>query len=157
MSVVSSYRKSATIMKSMIIFSGILAAIISAGCEKDLSLKSTLLLNDTIELVNFETRYNYENKLSLRMDSVLSDSRCPLNVVCDWAGNAEVQFLITVDSSQTYFVLNTHGGINFNTDTVISGYEIKLLKLSPYPEDPGEILQVEYYSEVILNALTASR
>ena len=144
-------------MKAMILFSVILATIIYMGCEKDLCLKSTLPLNDTIELANFETRYNYENKLSLRMDSVLSDSRCPSNVMCIWEGNAEVRFLFMVDSIQTYFVLNTHGFTPFNTDTIISGYEIKLLKLSPYPEDPGEILQVEYYSEVILNAITASQ
>jgi hypothetical protein len=152
-----SNRKGATIMKAIIIFSGILAIIIYTGCEKDLGLKSTLPLNDTVELVNFETRYNYENKLSLRMDSVLGDSRCPSNVICVWEGNAEVRFLFTVDSIQTYFVLNTQGFIPFNTDTVINGYEIRLLKLSPYPEDPGEILQVEYHSEVILNAITASQ
>ena len=139
-------------MKGMIIFVGFLAAIIYTGCETNLELKSTLHLNDTIELANFETKYNYENNLNLRMDSVLNDSRCPSNVQCVWEENAEVRFLFTVDSIQTDFVLNTHGGMQFNTDTVISGYEIKLLELSPYPEDPGEILQVEYYSDVILHA-----
>ncbi len=143
-------------MKGMIIFAGFLAAFIYTGCEKDLELKSTFPLNDTIEIANFETKYNYENNLTLRMDSVLSDSRCPSNVQCVWEGNAEVRFLFTVDSIQTGFVLNTHGSMQFNTDTVISGYEIKLLKLFPYPRDPGEILQVEYYSEVIVQAMTAS-
>ena len=139
-------------MKVIIIFTGILAAIIYPGCEGILELKSTLPLHDTVELANFETRYNYENNLILRMDSVLGDSRCPSNVVCVWEGNAEVRFLFTVDSIQTGFTLNTNGGGKFNADTVISGYEIKLLKLSPYPQDPGEILQVEYYSDVILHA-----
>jgi hypothetical protein len=143
-------------MKGIIIFSGFLATFISTGCETDLNIKSTLPLNDTIELANFETRYNYENNLVLRMDSVLSDSRCPSNVVCVWEGNAEVRFLFTVDSIQTDLVLNTNGGYKFNSDTIISGYEIKLLKLSPYPEDPGEILQVEYYSEIILYDIKAS-
>jgi hypothetical protein len=146
----TSIRKDAIMMKGMIIFAGFLAAIIYMGCETNLELKSTLHLNDTIELANFETKYNYENNLNLRMDSVLSDSRCPSNVQCFWEGNAEVRFLFTVDSIQTDFVLNTHGGMQFNTDTIIGGYEIKLLRLSPYPKDPGEILQVEYYSEVIV-------
>lgn len=140
----------------MIIFSGILAAFIYSGCETNLELKSTLPLKDTIDIANFETRYNYENNLILRMDSVLNDSRCPSNVVCVWGGNAEVRFLFTVDSIQTDFVLNTHGGNQFNSDTVIGGYSIKLLDLSPYPEDPGEILQVEYYSEVLVEAIIAS-
>ncbi len=136
--------------KGMIIFAGLLAAIFYSGCETDLKLKSTLPLNDTIEITNFETKYNYENNLVLRMDSVQGDSRCPSNVQCVWEGNAEVRFLFTVDSIQTDFVLNTHGGNQFNADTVIGGYRIGLLDLSPYPEDPGEILQVEYYSKVIV-------
>ena len=140
-------------MKGMIIFAGVLAAIIYSGCETDLNLKSSLPLNDTIEIANSETKYNYENNLVLRMDSVLNDSRCPSNVQCVWEGNAEVRFLFTVDSIQTDFVLNTHGGNNFNSDTVISGYSIKLLNLLPYPENPGEILQVEYYSEVMVQAI----
>ena len=139
-------------MKGMIIFAGFLAAIIYSGCETDLNLKSTLPQNDTIEIANFETLYNYENKLILRMDSVLNDSRCPSNVQCVWEGNAEVRFLFTVDSIQTDFTLNTNGGMQFNSDTVISGYSIKLLDLSPYPEDPGEILQVEYYSKITIQA-----
>ena len=149
-------KKDATMIKGMIIFAGVLAAFIHTGCEKDLELKSTLPLNDTIEIANFETLYNYENKLILRMDSVLNDSRCPSNVQCVWEGNAEVRFLFTVDSIQTDFALNTHGGNQFNSDTIIDGYSISLLDLSPYPEDPGEILQAEYYSKVIVKATTAS-
>jgi hypothetical protein len=144
-------------IKGMIIFAGVLAAFIYAGCETDLELKSTLPLNDTIEIANFETLYNYENKLILRMDSVLNDSRCPSNVQCVWEGNAEVRFLFTVDSIQTDFVLNTNGGMQFNSDTVIGGFSIKLLDLSPYPEDPGEILQVEYFSVVVVEAIIASQ
>ena len=140
-------------MKEMIIFAGVLAAIINSGCETELNLKSTLPLNDTIEMANFETKYNFENNLVLRMDSVLNDSRCPLNVICVWEGNAEVRFLFTVDSIQTDFVLNTNDGNNFNSDTIIGGYCIKLLDLSPYPEDPGEIQQVEYHSEVMVQAI----
>jgi len=140
-------------MKGMIIFAGVLAAIINSGCETELNLKSTLPLNDTVEIANSETKYNFENNIVLRMDSVLNDSRCPSNVQCVWEGNAEVRFLFTVDSRGTDFVLNTHGGNNFNSDTVIGGYSIKLLNLSPYPENPGEILQVEYYSEVIVKAI----
>ena len=140
-------------MKGMIMLAGLLGAIIYTGCETGLELKSTLPLNDTIEIANSETKYNYEHNLVLRMDSVLNDSRCPSNVQCVWEGNAEVRFLFTVDSIQTDFVLNTHGGNNFNSDTVIGGYSIKLLNLLPYPEDPGEILQVEYYSEVMVQVI----
>ena len=137
-------------MKGIVLIAGFIAVILYAGCETGLTPESTLPLNDTVELANFETLYNYEKSMSLRMDSVLNDSRCPTNVVCVWEGNAEVRFVFTVDSAQTDFTLNTHGGGSFNSDTMIHGYEIRLLELWPYPEDPGEILQLEYQSRVIL-------
>ena len=137
-------------MRGLIILTGFLGAMIYSGCDNDLSLKSTLLLNDTTEIANFETKFNFEQNLSLRMDSVLNDSRCPSNVVCVWEGNAEVRFLLRVDSVQTDFTLNTHGSGRFNSDTLIGGYKIKLLSLSPYPEDPVSIEQVVYRSAVMV-------
>jgi hypothetical protein len=140
-------------MKGWILFLAFPAIAIYSGCEGDLELTSTLPLNDTTELANFETRYNYEHQLSLRMDSVLNDSRCPSNVYCFWEGNAEIRFLFRVDSLRTSFVLNTHGGSRFRSDTVVSGFELILLDLSPYPEDPGEIPQVEYEATILLRRI----
>jgi hypothetical protein len=130
----------------------LLAVFLDWGCEKRFALHDTLPLNDTVEIANFETRYNHTEKIRLRMDSVLNDSRCPSNVVCVWEGNAQVRFFFRVDSIQTELVLNTHGGNQFRSDTVINGYEIRLLSLSPYPEDPGEIRQIEYTSKIMVKA-----
>ena len=140
-------------MRKLILYTGLYAACICFGCEGNVRLISTLPLNDTTQLANFETKYNFEHQLSLRMDSVLNDSRCPTNVECFWEGNAEIRFVFKVDSLQTPFVLNTHGGDPFRSDTVISGYKIMLLELSPYPEEPREILQVEYASKILLLAI----
>ena len=140
-------------MKGLTIFTGFMAAAILFSCEGNFKLISTLPVNDTTALSNFETRYNFKHKLSLRMDSVLNDSRCPANVDCIWEGNAEVRFLFTVDNVQTPFVLNTHGGSQFRSDTTIGEYEITLLDLTPYPEDPGEILQVEYAAKILLRSI----
>jgi hypothetical protein len=143
-------------MKKCLLLSGILAVFLDWGCEKRFALHDTLPLNDTVEIANFETRYNHTEKIRLRMDSVLSDSRCPSNVDCFWEGNAQVRFFFRADSILTEFVLNTHGGNPFRSDTVISGYEIQLLGLSPYPEDPGEILQMEYVSKIMVKAVPES-
>jgi hypothetical protein len=140
-------------MKGFIIFTGFLSAAILCSCEGNFQLISTLPVNDTTEFSNFETRYNFEHKLSLRMDSVLNDSRCPAHVDCVWEGNAGVRFLFKVDTVQTPFILNTQGGSQFRSDTTIGDYEITLLDLTPYPEDPGEILQVEYTAKILLRAI----
>ena len=75
-------------MKGMILLVGLMAACIYSGCESDHTLKSTLPLNETIEIANFEAKYNYEHNIVLKMDSVLNDSRCPSNVQCLREGNA---------------------------------------------------------------------
>ena len=135
-------------MKGIMIISYILVTVIFMGCETDPAGITTLPLNDTIEIANFDTKYNYENQISIRMDSVLNDSRCPSNVNCVWEGNAEVRFIFTVEDLPNGFVLNTLGGVNFKADTIIGGYQIKLVRLSPYPEEPGLIPQDEYFAEI---------
>ena len=140
-------------MNKIILLAGFLSTLTHWGCENTFRLHDTLPINDTVGIAHFETKYNHQEHISLRMDSVLTDSRCPSNVQCVWAGNAGVRFLFTRSGHQVDFILNTHGGPQFNSDTTVHGYEIKLLKLSPYPEDPGGIPQVEYHADIILSAI----
>lgn len=107
---------------------------------------STLVLNDTIQLSMHDTLYNYQKQIGISMDSVISDSRCPVNVMCFWAGNAEVRFTFFQSDQKTTFKLNTHGGTSFKSDSTINGYNIKLLDLLPYPPSDTEIPQNTYYS-----------
>ena len=67
-------------MKKFILLSGFLTALVNWGCENTFRLQDTLPINDTVQMANFETRYNHREHISLRMDSVLNDSRCPFNV-----------------------------------------------------------------------------
>ncbi|MDD4970601.1 MAG: hypothetical protein PHT07_14340 [Paludibacter sp.] len=107
---------------------------------------SDLSLNDTIDLVYGKTYRNYENGISIRLDSVSEDSRCPFNVECVWAGNAKVSFDFASNNRLSQFSLNTSSG--FRNDTLISGYEIKLIDLKPYPVYPTTILQRDYIARI---------
>ena len=75
------------------------------------------------------------DNLTLCVDSVLEDSRCPSDVVCVWAGRGVVKFSLT-KNEQTYpFALSTLSMPNsYKKDTVILGYKIELLNLYPYPK-----------------------
>jgi len=107
---------------------------------------SNMLLNDTLELHYGKIYTNYENKLSIQLDSVTEDSRCPYNVECIWAGNAKVKFDFIINNKLNQFSLNTSTG--FLTETIISGFKIQLIELKPYPVYPNPILQKDYIARV---------
>ena len=107
---------------------------------------SNLLLNDTLELHTGKIYTNYENRLSIQLDSVTEDSRCPYNVECVWAGNAIVKLDFTINNQLSTFYLNTSSG--FRTDTIISGFRIQLIDLKPYPVYPDPVLQKDYRAEI---------
>lgn len=107
---------------------------------------SSLRLNDTIDLVYGKTYRNYERNISIKLDSVTEDSRCPYQVECVWAGNAQVRFKFTLNNTMIPFTLNTLS--SFKTDTLISGYTIRLLELKPYPIQLIPIVQQDYIARI---------
>jgi len=107
---------------------------------------SNLLFNDTINLVYGKTYVNYEKNISIKLDSITEDSRCPFNVECAWAGNARTKFIFNSKNQESVFSLNTSSGsVN---DTNISGYRIKLIELKPYPIYLHPINQTEYFARI---------
>lgn len=67
--------------------------------------------------------------LTLTFVGVVSDSRCPANVMCPWAGNAAVH--IRASGAGTADTV-----INDNIEPraiVVAGYTITLVGLTPYP------------------------
>ncbi|MFC2096879.1 hypothetical protein ACFLSI_00960 [Bacteroidota bacterium] len=136
--------------KNVFIIAFILAFVIT-GCDKEKNeIINTIIFGDTTEISMNEKLYNYENNISIKLDSILNDSRCPASVDCIWAGNAEVKYIFTQNDIENTIILNTLGGSNFKSDTIITGYTIELINLYPYPEEPGEIGQGNYYSDVLV-------
>lgn len=75
---------------------------------------------------------------------VPEDSRCPINVACVWAGNGEVQ----IQFAKRDLKLNTYLSPK---DTTVSGVNIKLLSLEPYPEDPVQIDKKNYKVRLLIS------
>lgn len=63
-----------------------------------------------------------------------TDSRCPINTDCIWAGEASVYLQAKSNGQTASFVLNGLG-----SDTTLFGYQIELVDLLPYPEHGKEI------------------
>jgi len=104
-------------------------------------------LNDTLEIPYKTSFTNQENQLTIYFDSVIEDSRCPLNMLCYWAGNAVVSFEVTFqENCNDSIVLNTF--YDFRNDTVINGFRFNLIGLKPYPENDNPIPQNEYIAVI---------
>ncbi len=137
-------------MRSLLSFI-LLGLMILTGCiyssvSNETISDRTFSLNDTIKIKNFTTLISEDNKLSLKMDSVPEDSRCPTGMECFWSGNAVVRFYFGNNKRLRVFALNT----TTRKDTIILGYNIKLLSLTPYPESYKRINQKDYYALVTI-------
>ena len=82
--------------------------------------------------------------LTVKLDSVTNDSRCPKNAECFWAGNARI-------------VLEVNGKTNLALNTYLDpkegdfrNYHFKLLDLKPYPEMTGQIKLNDYEADLIV-------
>jgi len=85
------------------------------------------------------TKYNISWNLSFNIDSI-NEYRCPIGVMCFWAGDVDLYF--NFNNGDTYDTLNLN---NHRTNPYyISGYTIEILDVNPYPEldkviDPEDI------------------
>ena len=69
-------------------------------------------------------------------DSVVSESRCPIGVVCFWAGYVMIKTSFHENGNTHSFrmmipYINGLGAVN---DTTINGYRIVFKDLTPYPD-----------------------
>jgi hypothetical protein len=131
-------------MRNLIILESFFLLLI-VSCQKEMN-NNSFIFNQTFDIKCGEIKNNTDYDINISLDSVLNDSRCPSNGLCPWAGNAEVRFVYSKSNNRVSFVLNTLP--SFRTDTLINGYRIKLINLTPYPIIAGSIKQSEYKAEI---------
>jgi hypothetical protein len=61
---------------------------------------------------------------------VVDDSRCPPDVTCVWAGNAQIRLELTVEETVTDVLLNTQGGPRFSRSACAGGLLWELVDLT---------------------------
>ncbi len=95
----------------------------------------------------------FEGKdLRLKLLRVASDSRCPADVNCVWAGNAEVQVEVGAGSGKrkTTLRLNTNAGPERPGEGKYGRYTVKLVGLSPQPRAGKKIKAGEYTATLLV-------
>lgn len=85
-----------------------------------------------------------EHRITLK--SVQSDSRCPTDVICVWAGNAEVVFRVEAPGIDTTVMLNT--GIEPRAARVLD-LRIELIALAPAPRSDAPVAAKDYRATLV--------
>lgn len=84
---------------------------------------------------------------------VSSDSRCPSDVLCVWAGDAAVEIGLTVGTGPTHpFTLNTLSYPPASVD--YAGYRVTLVDLTPYPISTRRIEPEEYRAYLLVGRIS---
>ena len=90
--------------------------------------------------------------LRLRFASVAEDSRCPVDVTCVWAGNAEVLVEVGAKGGRGARVLrlNTNASRQGAGEGEFRQYRVKLVGLSPQPRSGRKIAAREYTATLLV-------
>ena len=90
--------------------------------------------------------------ISVKFVKVISDSRCPKDVNCIWAGEAEVLidvFKNGVKREQRIIKVSSSYLSNASLVTVLDDSELHVMNLAPYPEYDIKIKPEEYYLQLV--------
>ena len=102
----------------------------------------------------FKIKYGQEmtvkgQKLKVKFDSLLDDSRCPTDVKCVWEGDAKI--LISVRRANAGASnMELHTNAQFTQARKYQRYLIKLVALDPYPRTRAEEKQSDYVATLLI-------
>ena len=98
--------------------------------------------------LNFDAEAkNVSNSITVKFMDV-EEGRCPNDVMCAWAGNASIDVLMIVNSEYHEVTLNTHD--NLEKSAHFSGYSVRLIGLSPYPESSENPVPAKKYKATLI-------
>ena len=83
-----------------------------------------------------------ENKFVIKFKAVNEDSRCPVNVLCEWAGNGKVEFeILDLDGQNKTVLLNTE---DEPRTAILTEHKLTLISLSPSRVEGVSISPADY-------------
>jgi hypothetical protein len=118
-----------------------------AACKKD-----SLPLNENYIPVNKCQSY-YNDSITCCLDSVVQDSRCPLNAVCIWQGIAVARFKVNTSNEAHSITLATWKFQSYIKDTTVAGFKIELVNINSQNEATKPFGYNDYVAEVKITKL----
>jgi len=127
----------------------ILGTIVGAACASSPTRPSGLPLGQPFEM-RAGASATLDGGLAITFDGVRSDSRCPIDAFCVWAGDA----VVAVSLSQP---LGNRVERELHTDpsgseTSYAAYSIKLVALAPFPRSDRQIGPKDYVATLTVRS-----
>jgi hypothetical protein len=110
------------------------AIVANPGVEFNLPLGQTAVLSGTGYRITF--------------NRVTEDSRCPIDVVCVWAGDARIQ--LTIDRSRAPGDIRILGLTPPNSESDLNGVRIRLVSLAPAPRQSEPSAKRQYVARLVV-------
>jgi hypothetical protein len=111
-------------------------------------VRKSPVLGQSFNLKAFNSATIAGEGLTVTFNGVLSDSRCPSDVTCFWAGNAEVQLILSKPGFATdTVVVNT--GVSPQSASY-NGYTVALQGLAPTPVSTSTIAPGDYVATLLV-------
>jgi len=125
-------------------------AVVLTGCQQAQEARADDVefhLNEVFVLAGGQDAVIADEKLRMRFDEVLEDSRCPAQVECFWTGQARIAVDVQpASSTPTRATFNTNPAPDQNVQTAqVGAYVIELISLDPYPQTPDDTFDLEQY------------
>ncbi len=117
--------------------------ILLSSCDKEV-ITGGFVLGEIFDLEFGAEKTSEDNAITVSFAEIV-DSRCPLNVICVWEGQAEVKLAVTISGEEPVALelINRVGYPEFGIDT-LGNYIFTLEDVLPYPEDPEDLDNMDY-------------
>jgi hypothetical protein len=114
---------------------------LSVACASVPTRPSPLPLGQSFEL-RAGASASVQGGLTMVFERVASDSRCPMDAFCVWAGDATLALRLSRGTGQPAMrELHTQAS---GSEIVFATYSIKLVSLGPYPRSDRQIKPEDY-------------
>jgi hypothetical protein len=155
-------------LKNKFIFAGIMALLLISGCifpGRDASLQEDIQvqLNEEFNLQYHQTAIVENENIFITFKEVVSDSRCPVEVLCAIAGDAVITLHVNAFGDEqdvnvsVYLVDFVDIPLPTGEDPLVQGeignspgYTILIEDLMPYPSQGKQIQNNEYIVTLIV-------
>jgi hypothetical protein len=118
---------------------GLALVLFAIGCKSPLA---PVALDEAFELAPGDRVFVEDATFRIELLDVSGDSRCPLDAICVWAGDATVHVGVSEVGSTARYELHT--GDAARMTITHRGFVIRLVELQPYPVSTHPIAPADY-------------
>jgi len=134
----------------------LLISLLFASCEDNNIISQVAVLDEPFRLKLGQAKILHSENLIVGFSELVGDSRCPEDVVCVLAGEAEIELWLLKPAQDTTFLsltipayVNAESERHVSTDTL--DYRIMLQQLDPYPNTSRQRRLTDYESLLVIS------